>query len=345
LSGDGSQEAGPKTTTLNGAILNPDGKLADDIAQSEENAETREEQAERGEQIIETLGLGDLGIPEEDMILFMADLGLLNEEFIGIKNPKLRPIVQTVTWTDADGIEHTRAAGPFDDREMRDATFGEGTAEPLYKEGAESIGEGWSTELVRYYQDKLVDANLLGLGTYRPGMWGPNTEEGIRALMGLANMSGGLWQDAFATLEKFPVSKPDIPAWVRPTPVGPDAATLHDRISTEFMSSLGREPSRGEMGEFVEYLDTQYEVAQAVLDKKARRESIDAGIASGGMPSLAQQGFLDDQPKQIENVDIEARFRQFFRERTRGKVQQREHRSAQQAIPDAIAGTIQAGGN
>ena len=152
---------------------------------------------------------------------------------------------------------------------VADRQFGTGVTQPLYigvtdeyeppQGGKEFYTEedlfnfaNTSVEQIADIQSKLVNANLLQLGTFLPGDWDKPTRDAFRNILGRANrlgvtaaakQSGLRWKSILDYRARNPVSVPKI----EPIYLPPDYDSVQQQVKGLFRQQLNRDPKGYEM--------------------------------------------------------------------------------------------------
>ncbi len=286
------------------------------------------------------------GEVEKTTAELLDELALQNDQYVGVNGFIGVPDGYSPSIQGFIDLWNGELVDPNDLDQIQIGLVGE-AGDPQYEEGVQyEIESSWSVVFRQQQQFRMQKLGLLAPGSYFSGLLGDDsTIKAFTSVLGYANRNGLSWENAMKRLESSPPTVGPLPEFKPERRTKSDPAALRERVVAEFQNQLGREPSAGEMAEFVQFLDQEYGIANQMAEDRQRREAIEAGINAGGDPSDDQLAFLDSQGEDFQDVDVESRFREQFRERMRQPIQQRDDRDQAQRIGSQIAGTVQAGGN
>lgn len=150
------------------------------------------------------------------------------------------------------------------------------------------------------FQARLVEAGLMEMGDFRPGLYDEPTMASVQTLFELANDRGDTSiEPTLKDLIEFPRTDPAELAAATGSSLGahrpPDINTLVATVKEAFRSQLRREPRRGELDQFVAQLKADYR--QAYLNETAADAAATAAAAAPGRALEAE--FIADPDRFI----------------------------------------------
>ncbi len=192
--------------------------------------------------------------------------------------------------------------------------------EPRYFDGDQYTPAGLDPGVIARLQLRLVNTGFLEEGEYWAGFWDGQTADAYAAVLGHANQSGATIDE---TIERLIATLPDSIKEARaradqaktfqaPPFIGPDLATIAQRVKSKLRSELGREPSDVDMAELTKFMSSIYV------------EDFDAQVAAQRSAFDASQESLETgepvTPRSVTDVDPVARFNEFFEQRFRPEI-------------------------
>ncbi|RKZ89392.1 MAG: hypothetical protein DRQ39_00835 [Gammaproteobacteria bacterium] len=204
---------------------------------------------------------------------------------------------------------------------------------PRYFEGTyQSIMAGWSIAQIEWFQEQAIAAGMIDPERrYSVGQRDAVTTNAFYTLIGEANNNGNTWEDQLQgnidSYRQWQSENPSgsgrdpYPAFVSPTYIAPDYATLAQATKSHAAETLGRRLSQAEMALLTDELrglDKQQWNSQTQADRQthaANARAYDDQVAGGGGEQAGGT---------TQGVDSEARFLQLFDEKFSGEIKHRE---------------------
>jgi hypothetical protein len=201
-----------------------------------------------------------------------------------------------------------------------------GIGPPVYVDGDQvHLLYGMGTEELVRLQDRMASIGLL-TGTWFPGQMEDRTVSAFERLLGMANSKGQAWNAVLTSIEQDP-KMADIlgggrPAFVEPTYLAPDYASIAAQVRGVFRSRLGRDPDEEELAHINAEIQGWHREGFDVEVEAARRQH-------EGKPGTTG-----------ERVDPMARFAEMFEGNYRGELdivdEREDHNVARQNLDTSI---------
>ena len=182
--------------------------------------------------------------------------------------------------------------------------------QPIYFEGDERIPASYALEDVRAIQRGMARAGLL-TGRYRDGIWDKASRNAFSELLGYANQQGVEWADAltiYASSEQR--GGPAEAGYTREQFLPRDPAEYREAVRELFRTSLRRDPTDAELGQFEQMLrSSEQEAFDVEQDMAANQYEAQA------------QGLEEAPPTDAVAVNPMSRVTEFFERKYGGAIE------------------------